>query len=126
MNDLYVDHILDHAENPRGVGRLAQATHSTDFINASCGDSLSIELLVENGIIRNIAWQGEGCVISQAAASLLSESLIQRPVDEILATSDDEILAKLGLPEISFVRRKCALAFFFGVKRALTQKKGEA
>lgn len=116
MDDLYLDHILDHAENPRGKGRLEQPTYSTKYTNTSCGDSLTIDIETDNEVIRAIKWDGEGCVISQAAASLLSEKLVGLPLKDLREWTDDQVLEVLGLPEVSFARRKCALAFFWGVK----------
>lgn len=121
MDDLYLDHILDHAENPRGKGKLENPTHSINYTNTACGDSVTIDIDTENGTIHAIKWRGDGCVISQAAASLLSEKLIGLPMKDLQKWEDDQVLQMLGLPEVSFARRKCALAFFWGVKSLFKQ-----
>lgn len=116
MDDLYLEHILDHAENPRGRGKLDDPTYSTNYTNTACGDTVTIDIDIKNGTIRDVKWRGEGCVISQASASLLSEKLIGVHTNDLQAWTDDEVLEMLGLPEVSFARRKCALAFFWGAK----------
>lgn len=119
MDDLYLDHILDHAENPRGKGKLDNPTHSANYTNTACGDTVTIDISVKNGTIQDVKWRGDGCVISQAAASLLSEKLSGLRLKDLQAWTDEQVLEMLGLPEVSFARRKCALAFFWGVRGLL-------
>ena len=77
LRDLYRDLILDHARNPRHFGKLENATHSAQGINPLCGDKLTLYLdLDEEATIRGAAFEGSGCAISVASASLLTDTVI--------------------------------------------------
>ena len=78
MNDiqeLYQELIMDHAKAPKNFGTLAQCTHRALGHNPLCGDSLHLQLHIENETIKDIAFEGEGCAISKASASLMTESI---------------------------------------------------
>ena len=109
MDELYRDYILDHYKNPRNFGELE--THDLEWHdhNPLCGDELGVHLVVdEEGRIAELRFHGQGCAISQAAASITSEELIGMRVDEIPELSADWVLDQLGIP-VSPTRRKCAL-----------------
>jgi nitrogen fixation NifU-like protein len=109
MDELYRDYILDHYKNPRNFGELE--SHDLEFHdhNPLCGDELGVHLVVdEEGRIADLRFHGQGCAISQAAASITSGELIGMPVDEIPELSADWVIDQLGI-EISPTRRKCAL-----------------
>lgn len=77
VRDLYRDLILDHARNPRHFGKLEHTTHSAEGINPLCGDKLRLYLDVDSDeTIRNAAFEGSGCAISVASASLLTDTVI--------------------------------------------------
>ena len=83
MQDLYRELVLDHSRHPRHFGRLDSATHSADGINPLCGDKLKLYLRVdERGLIEATSFEGSGCAISVASASLLTEAVTGLPVDE--------------------------------------------
>ena len=83
MQDLYRELVLDHSRNPRHFGKLDGATHSADGINPLCGDKLRLYLRVdEHGLIEASSFEGSGCAISVASASLLTEAVTGLPVDE--------------------------------------------
>jgi nitrogen fixation NifU-like protein len=76
MQDLYRELVLDHSRNPRHFGRLDDATHTADGINPLCGDKLRLYLRVdEQGLIEASSFEGSGCAISVASASLLTEAV---------------------------------------------------
>ena len=76
LQDLYRELILDHARTPRNFGRLDFPTHSAEGINPLCGDKLRLYLKVDdNGRLANTRFQGSGCAISMASASLLTETV---------------------------------------------------
>ena len=76
VRDLYRELILDHARSPRHFGRLATATHSAEGINPLCGDKLTLYLDVgDDGVIRDASFEGSGCAISVASASLLADTV---------------------------------------------------
>jgi nitrogen fixation NifU-like protein len=75
LSDLYQEVILDHSKRPRNSGALAQATHHAEGYNPLCGDRLNLQLKIENGRITDIRFQGAGCAISTASASLMTEAM---------------------------------------------------
>lgn len=112
MDDLYHEHILDHAQEPRHFGRLSAPSYTGQAKNVSCGDSLAVDLQVdEQGVIQDIAWEGDGCAISLAAASLLSERAQGKQLSELQGVSFPELLETLGLESLSPARVKCATLF---------------
>lgn len=84
LRELYRELILDHAKNPRHFGKLEDATHKAQGINPLCGDKLTLYLALNEGSVRDAAFEGSGCAISVASASLLTETIIGKPVDEAL------------------------------------------
>jgi nitrogen fixation NifU-like protein len=108
MDALYRDYILEHYKNPRNYGELEP--HDLEFhdVNPLCGDELGVHVRVEDGKIADLRFHGQGCAISQAAASISSDELIGMDVSEIPELSADWIIEQLGI-EISPTRRKCAL-----------------
>jgi nitrogen fixation protein NifU and related proteins len=109
MDDLYRDHILDHYKNPRNFGELEGATHHYHDTNPLCGDEITMFLLVgEDGRINDVHFTGRGCAISQASASLLTEKIKGKTLDEAKAVDKDAVLEDLGIT-ISPARIKCAL-----------------
>ena len=83
LRELYQDVILDHSRHPRHFGKLEGATHSGQGHNPLCGDRVTIHLLVDaNDRIKDIKFEGKGCAISQASASLMTDMLIGRTTAE--------------------------------------------
>ncbi|MBP1692570.1 MAG: system FeS assembly protein [Chloroflexi bacterium] len=109
MDDLYRELIIDRYKNPIYRGVLDPHDISFEDDNPLCGDHIRIDLRVdENGIVKEAAFEGHGCAISQASADLLLESIIGKPVEEIKAMTKTDLLDLLGL-ELGPVRLKCAL-----------------
>ncbi len=109
MDDFYRENILDHYRHPRNAGTLEHPTHSHEDYNPLCGDKIRIELHVnEEQIIDQVAFSGKGCAISQASASMLTEMLQGKSLDEAKQIGKEDILEALGI-EIGPVRLKCAL-----------------
>ncbi len=109
-SDMYRQQILDHYKNPRNYGELADPTFSHRGHNPSCGDELEfdVELDEDGDTIESVAFHGEGCAISQAAASLLSEKLPGMSVETVRALDRDDAVEMLG-GDISPMRIKCAV-----------------
>lgn len=84
LRDLYQEVIFDHNRNPRNFGKLASATHKAEGFNPLCGDRLTVYLKVdpEAGTITEVAFDGAGCAISVASASLMTEALKGRTLAE--------------------------------------------
>ena len=75
LRDLYQEVIIDHNRRPRNAGRLAQANHRAEGFNPLCGDRLTLYLRVAGGVIEAASFEGAGCAISTASASLMTEAL---------------------------------------------------
>jgi nitrogen fixation NifU-like protein len=109
MDDFYRENILDHYRNPRNKGRLEHPTHTAEEHNPLCGDVLHIDLLVnDEDVIEEVRFEGEGCAISQASASMLTEMIEGKTLEEAKQVSKEDILEALGI-DIGPVRLKCAL-----------------
>jgi nitrogen fixation protein NifU and related proteins len=108
MDALYRDYILDHYKAPRNFGTLDPHDLEWHDYNPLCGDELGVHLVVEDGKIAQLRFHGQGCAISQAAASISSDELIGMSVDDVDKLDADWVIEQLGI-EISPTRRKCAL-----------------
>lgn len=109
MDDLYRELILDHYHNPRNKELLDPADVDYEEDNPVCGDHIHLTLRVdENNIVTEVGWDGEGCAISQASASMLYETLAGKSLDELRSFSKDDLLEMLGI-QLGPVRLKCAL-----------------
>jgi nitrogen fixation NifU-like protein len=108
MDDMYRDYILDHYKNPRNSGELAGATNSYHDTNPLCGDEITMSLLIDDEVVKDVRFQGRGCAISQASASILTEEIKGKTLAEVRAIDRQHILENLGIP-ISPARIKCAL-----------------
>ena len=124
MDDFYRENILDHYKNPRNAGHLEAPTATAEGVNPLCGDELSIELQVDDGVVTDVRYNGRGCAISQAAASMLSDTIKGRRVDELAGVGKDDVLEELGIP-LTPIRLKCAMLSVGVLKVALNQLTGE-
>jgi nitrogen fixation protein NifU and related proteins len=108
MDALYREAILDHYKHPRRKGHLDQPDIHYHDHNPFCGDELTIELKVVDGIVTDAAFDGRGCAISQATASMVMEEIVGKSTEELKQLDKEYILELLGI-EIGPVRLKCAL-----------------
>lgn len=109
MHDLYREIILDHAENGRNWGLLEPNDFDHEEHNPLCGDTLHLTLRIDDeGVIREVGWDGSGCAISQASASMLGERLVGMPLKEAMQIDKQEVLDEIGIP-LTINRVKCAL-----------------
>ncbi|QDT01429.1 Fe-S cluster assembly sulfur transfer protein SufU [Adhaeretor mobilis] len=107
--ELYQEHILDHYEDPFHRGTLAGATHAHEDKNPLCGDVVKIELqLDDEGKIVDAYFDGKGCVISQASASMILEEMHGKTVDEVKEYTAEQMLELYG-PRLTPNRQKCCL-----------------
>jgi nitrogen fixation NifU-like protein len=116
--DYYREYILDHYRNPRNYGTLEHPSAHAEDSNPLCGDQLAIDLLVEGDLVKEVRFKGRGCAISQASASMLSELIEGRPVEEVVKLGKDEVLDALGI-SISPARTKCAFLSLRVLHRSL-------
>jgi nitrogen fixation NifU-like protein len=107
MNFDQMEYILDHYKNPRNLGALQEPDISHEEGNPSCGDVIRIDLRIRDNKVRETRFSGKGCAISQAAASMLTEMIIDKTLEEIRSITKDDIMNALGI-RISPIRFKCA------------------
>jgi nitrogen fixation NifU-like protein len=107
-NQFYKNFLMDHFKNPRNKKKINNCNFSSGKDNPACGDKISIEGIIEDGIIKDISFDGSGCVISQATASILTEECIGKPVTELIKLTKDDILKMIRL-ELGPNRLRCAL-----------------
>ena len=105
MAVLYSEKLLDHFRRPRNYGALTDPDISYESFNPLCGDRIRIELKIENESVIDVRFRGDGCAISIAAASLLTEILLNTDPNKI---SDDQLIAALE-SDIKPARIQCAL-----------------
>jgi nitrogen fixation NifU-like protein len=89
LDDLYKEIILDHYRNPRHRGSLASPSASHEGLNPLCGDEVTVELLIDSDRIADVAYRGSGCSISQSSASMMTEAIAGKPLDEVKRLKDD-------------------------------------
>jgi nitrogen fixation NifU-like protein len=116
--DLYAYQILDHYKQPRNYGVLEGADASSEQANLSCGDKVMMYVKVADGAVTEIKFTGDGCAISKASTSMLTEKLIGRRVEDVLAMDLDSIREILGI-EISDRRSSCALIGLSAIQASL-------
>jgi len=109
MDDLYREVILDHYKNPHNHGTLTPADYSYEDDNPLCGDRIRIDIRVdENQRVKEIAFSGRGCAISQATASLLTDAVLGKTLEEVKQINKERVLEMIGIP-LGPTRVKCAL-----------------
>jgi len=124
MTDIYKEIIMEHYKNPQNKGLMEKADVSASDTNPNCGDAITMQLKMENNIVKEIKFHGHGCAISQAAASMLTEKIKGKNTEEIAKISKEEVLKSLGI-EISPMRLKCALLCLKVAKSAALAQLGK-
>src|SRR4051812_38831203 len=109
MDALYREQILEHYKHPHNFGELDGADLEFEDTNPLCGDELRVQLKVDDERrVTDIAFSGQGCAISQASASMVSDEIRGMTVDNLLKLDKQFVLELLGI-DISATRMKCAL-----------------
>jgi nitrogen fixation protein NifU and related proteins len=108
MAALYSEVLLDHFRRPRNYGTLPAPDIAYEDLNPLCGDRIRIELRVNQTVVEDARFTGNGCAISMAAASLLTELIMGSDIKDTEAISDDDLIAALE-SDIKPSRRQCAL-----------------
>jgi nitrogen fixation NifU-like protein len=118
--DMYQEVILQHYRTPKNFGPLAGADRTGEESNPLCGDHITMRLKLDpsSARIESVRFEGDGCAISMASTSMLTERLVGASVHDAEAITRDQVLASLGIP-LSPVRLKCALTGFVALGRAL-------
>ena len=116
---MYQENILDHFKNPRNFGKIENASVHHHEYNPLCGDEIEMDLVIDkNKKIADVKFSGHGCAISQASASMLTEQVKGKHIEEIEKLTKESILEMLGIP-ISPVRLKCALLSLDTLKNSM-------
>jgi nitrogen fixation NifU-like protein len=122
MDDFYKEYILDHYRNPRNFGHLADPDAWAEDLNPLCGDRICFELkLDDQERVADVRFSGKGCAISQASASMLSETLRGERVEDVARMSEERVLENVGIG-ISPARMKCALLGLKVLKNAAVRR----
>ena len=139
LENLYQQIILDHAKRPKGYGLAAVASGESHQVNPTCGDEITLQLVVGDGVIEAVHWEGHGCAISQASASLFTDVAAGLTTGELTSRIDsfrdvmrsrgtlepDEELfgdaVVLGGVSKYMARVKCAMLAWVAAEHALAQ-----
>ena len=117
----YIEHLLDHYENPRNRGKLEEADIVLGGGNPGCGDVVTMYLKVdEQERITNVAFEGEGCTISQAGASVVTEMVLGKQLSEIEEMDLNTMIDELGR-DVVVSRTRCATLGLGTVKGAIAE-----
>jgi nitrogen fixation NifU-like protein len=140
IDDLYQELIIDHSKKPRNFGALEDANHTAEGYNPLCGDRCKLFVKAKDGVIENVTFEGSGCAISTSSASIMTESLKGKTVEEAesvlgefldLVTKDEPGEKNLGkLAVFSGVREyparvKCATLAWHTLRAALHKDESE-
>jgi nitrogen fixation NifU-like protein len=120
VDALYREYILDHYKNPRNFGELEEGERDAEFFdrNPLCGDELGVHVRLEGDRVADVRFHGQGCAISQAAASIISDELKGKTVPEVAALDRHFVIEELGI-DLSPTRLKCGLLSLKVVQGAL-------
>jgi len=107
--DIYKEIILDHYKNPHNFGKMQNPDFKASDTNPLCGDHVEIQVKLSNGKVSDVKFIGRGCAISQASASLLTDLVMGKSIEELQKFDKEQLLEAMGNPDLGPVRIKCAL-----------------
>lgn len=119
--DMYKENVIDHYKHPRNKREMADFTVTQREVNPLCGDVITLYLKIKEDKITDVSFTGNGCAISLASASLLTENIKGKTVKEATELNSENLFNLLGIP-ISHTRTKCALLSFKTLHQALTER----
>ena len=117
-SDELAEHLLDHGKSPFHRGLLAGASHMHLERNPVCGDEVHLQLRIDGPTVSASWFQGRGCLVSQAAASILCEAIDGRPLSVARDLEAEEMLSLIGIP-LNPLRQNCGLLAFRALQRVL-------
>ncbi len=118
FDPIYQDYILDLYRHPHNQGVIENADASAEEFNPSCGDRIKLTLKFAGDVLVEVKHSGQGCAISQASVSLLTDFVKNKTRAELKTMTEAEATELLGIP-ISHTRRKCAILGFITLQKAL-------
>ncbi len=123
--DIYHEMIVDYSRNPVNFGEIKDHDVTFHDSNPLCGDSIDIDMKIDDDKVTDIKFHGKGCAICMACTSVLTEITKGKTLDEVRKIDKKDILGELGLEHLQAVRIKCALLSLKVVKSALYTYMGE-
>lgn len=117
--DIYHEMIIDYSRNPLNFGKMDDPDVSYHDSNPLCGDSIDIDLKIDQQKVQDIKFHGVGCAICMACTSVLTEITKGKSLDDVRQITKNDILGELGLEHLQAVRIKCALLSLKVLKFAL-------
>src|SRR3990167_5510495 len=114
-DDMYKEHILELYKSPSNFGTLSAPTNEKTAYNSVCGDEITVQLLVKNGIVKDVKFSGSCCVISIISASMLTDRIKGKTIDSIKKLKAEDVLSILKM-KLNPARIKCALLSLEAVK----------
>ena len=124
MPVLYSATLLDHFRHPRNYGDLPAADISYESFNPVCGDRIRIAMKLTDGVVQDARFKGDGCAISMAAASLLTELIVGSDLSQLAALPDDRLISALE-SDIQPARLQCALLPLEALREGLKEYKNQ-
>ncbi len=121
MSDIYKEIILDHFRNPRNFGSLSKPNILSHVDNPLCGDEITMQIIFKNSKVEEVKFAGQGCAISQAAASMLTEYIRGKDLSALIKLDQKFMIKLLGI-EVSHSRLKCLLLPLEALKKICNQK----
>lgn len=118
--DIYRQQLLDHYNNPRNNGELLDANAIMKLENLSCGDNIMMQLKIKDKIIEEVMFDGDGCAISIASASVLSEHIKGKSISEVEKMSLEDLMDLLKV-QLTVSRLKCANLSLEASKKAISE-----
>jgi len=122
--EFYKERLLEHYNHPRHTERLSKVDFASEEFNHSCGDQVHIEGSIKDGKIEKVAFTGSGCVVSQAAASMLMEECIGKTIFEVIGYDRYFIEHLIGVP-MGPTRLRCAMLALYALQHGLKKYQDE-
>ena len=113
LNSLYQEIILDHYKHPHHAGLRTPYEAEVHHVNPTCGDEITLRVHVDDGVVADVSYEAEGCSISQASASVMSDLVIGKPIDEAMVLHEEflSLMQGRGLVDVDDERLEDAIAF---------------
>lgn len=125
-DSIYRDDLIEEARSPGFYGNLPDANLKVQASNVSCGDTVELELKLDaNGIIKDLRWHGEGCLISRVAASRLASLVVDKKLQQAAKISVSDLMKELKLENITPMRAKCVEIALSALKNAAAKYQPE-
>ena len=117
--DIYHEMIIDYSRNPANYGEIENPDVTFHDSNPLCGDSIDIDMKIDENTVSDIKFHGKGCAICMACSSVLTEITKGKSIDDVRNIEKNDVLGELGLENLQAVRIKCALLSLKVLKSAL-------